>query len=106
MNKARVIELSTFAEELANRYSRKDREGNYNNESFLVNGVIPTSEDTATIVMEKSSGKRAVFFCYYINKGASAGWKYFVPTDSHLIGMGICGFYKAEVEKYNYEKNL
>lgn len=106
MNKQKAIELDAFAKELANRYSHKSREGNYNQETFVVAKVIPTSEDTGSIVMEKNTGKRALFFCYYINRGMSQGWKYFVPTDSHFVGMRASEIHKMQIEEYNFEKNL
>ena len=106
MNKQKAIELDAFAKELANRYSRKDREGNYNQETFSIHKVIPTSEDTASVVMEKNTGKRALIFCYYINRGMSKGWKYFVPTDSHFVGMRASEIHKMQIEEFNFEHNL
>ena len=106
MNKNKALELNKFAQELADRYSRKDREGNFNEESFLVHKVIPTSEDTASIIMQKNTGKRALLFCYYINRGYSKGWKYFVPTDSHFMGMRASEFHKMQIEEFNFDKNL
>lgn len=106
MNKQKAIELNNFAQELANRYSRKEREGNFNKETFSIYKVIPTSEDTASLIMQKNTGKRALIFCYYINRGMSKGWKYFIPTDSHFVGMRASEIHKMQVEEFNYEKNL
>jgi hypothetical protein len=82
MNKQLVKDLTEFAESIAKRYSHKDREGNVNSEDFKVVEIIPMSDASASVVYEKNTGKRAAFFFYYINKGRSEGWKYFVPTDS------------------------
>ena len=106
MNKNKAIELNDFAQELANRYSRKDREGNYNQETFNIYKIIPTSEDTASLIMQKNTDKRALLFCYYINRGMSKGWKYFVPTDSHFMGMRASELHKFQIEEYNFDKNL
>jgi len=106
MNKQIAIELDEFAEVIAGRFSRKDREGNVSNESFLVDEVIPTSDHTAVINFKKSSGKIGVAFCYYIAKGMSKGWKYFFPTDSHLNGFQAFFYYKLEAERKNYKHNF
>ena len=106
MNKQIAKELSAFAKVIADRFSHKNREGNFNNESFLVDEVIPTSDHTAVINFKKSSGKIGVAFCYYIAKGMSKGWKYFFPTDSHLNGFQAFLYYKLEAERRNYDKNF
>ena len=106
MNKQIAKELNVFSKTIATRFSRKDREGNVSNESFLVDEVIPTSDHTAVINFKKSSGKIGVAFCYYITKGMSKGWKYFFPTDSHLNGFQAFLYYKLEAERRNYDKNF
>lgn len=106
MNKQLVNELTDYAIKVAERFSKRDREGNVNNEIFLCHEVIPMSEHAATVIYRKSSGKQAAFFFYYINRGKAKGWKYFVPTDSHIIGMQSFNHYKLEVERYNYKHNF
>lgn len=106
MNKEIAKELQNYVNILQKRYSSPNREGNVNKESFKVKEVIPTSDHTATLLFEKSSGKLAAFFCYYINRGASKGWKYFVPTDSHITGMRAFEYYKMQVERANFKKNF
>lgn len=106
MNKQLAIDLDSFVSEIAQRFSRNDREGNVNKETFEVAEIIPTSDHTAVVLFEKNTGKRAAFFFYYINRGASKGWKYFVPTDSHITGMRLFEYYKGEVERYNYKHNF
>ena len=49
MNSDIAKELNEFAQVIANRYSMTDREGNYNNESFKVEEIVPTSDHTAII---------------------------------------------------------
>ena len=106
MNKQIAKQLNVFSKTIAERFSRTDREGNVSNESFLVDEVIPTSDHTAVINFKKSSGKIGVAFCYYIAKGASKGWKYFFPTDSHLNGFQAFLYYKLDAERRNYDKNF
>ena len=106
MNNTLVKELKAKAEDVADKFSIKNREGNYNNEIFKVVEVIPMSDHTASVIFKKNTGKKAVFFFYYINRGIAKGWKYFVPTDSHIIGMQSFNFYKLEVERNNYKENF
>ena len=88
------------------RYSRTDREGNSNKETFHVQEVIPTSDHTAVVRFKKNTGKVGLAFCYYINRGMSKGWKYFFPTDSHINGFHAFLYYKLEVERENFDKNF
>ena len=76
MNKQIAKELHQFSKVIAERFSRKDREGNVSMESFEVDEDIPTSDHTAVINFKKSSGKIEVAFCYYIAKGVCKGWIY------------------------------
>ena len=105
MNKTIALELQKFAEEIAERFSRKDREGNYNNEDFKVKEIIPMSDHTAVINFKKTTGKIGVAFCYYIARGKSKGWKYFFPTDSHINGFHSFLYYKLEAERNNFKYN-
>ena len=62
MKKEIAIELNEFAAELALRYSRTDREGNSNKETFHVQEVIPTSDHTAVVRFKKNTGKVGLGF--------------------------------------------
>ena len=106
MNKEIAKELNDKANYIAELYSKKNREGNYNNEDFKVKEAIPTSDHTATVIMKKNTGKLAAFFFYYINAGVSSGWKYFVPTDNHVLGFINFNYYKTQTERYNYKHNF
>ncbi len=86
MNKTIAIELNEYANKVCDRYSNKNREGNYHNESFNIEEIIPTSDPTAYLIFSPNSGKLAAFLFYYIPRGISKGWKYLVPTDSHITG--------------------
>ena len=110
MNRDRALELKKFAQTVADRFSNFNRDGNQNKETFTVHDIIPLSDDSAVINFKKTSklktsGKLAVAFCYYINRGRSKGWKYFFPTDSHVSGMQAFHFYKSQAERINYSKN-
>ena len=106
MNKPLVVSLHKFAETVAKRFSKPNREGNYKAETFSVYEVIPTSDQTAVVFFKISTKKLGLAFFYYINRGSSMGWKYFFPTDSHVVGMMATHFYKLEVERYNMSKNF
>ena len=106
MNKQLVKDLTEFAKEVAKRYSQTEREGNPNGEQFAIVEVITMSEHAATVIYEKTTGKQAAFFFYYINRGKAKGWKYFVQTDSHILGMQSFSHYKLEVERFNYKHNF
>lgn len=106
MNKQLAKELNVFAIEVAKRFSFKNREGNVSNEKFEVNEVIPTSDQTAVVFFKKNTAKLGMGFFYYIGRGSSKGWKYFFPTDSHIVGMMASQYYKLEVERHNFGKNF
>ena len=104
MNKQIAKELKIFTDQVCERYSKKDRAKNFNNETFEVQEIIPTSDHTATVIYEKNTGKRAAFFFYYI--AAFKKGNYFVPTDSHINGMSSFANQKIEVERHNYKYNF
>lgn len=106
MNKQLVKDLTEFAIQVAERFSKNEREGNPNGELFVCQEIIPMSEHSATVIYKKSTGKQAAFFFYFINRGKAKGWKYFVPTDSHILGMQSFSHYKLEVERFNYKHNF
>lgn len=106
MKKEIAIELKSQAEIVCERFSRSDRDMNFNQEKFSIEKIIPSSEHTATVVFTKSSGKRGVAFFYYIPNGMSKGWKYFFPTDSHITGMRAFEYHKLMAEDFNFDKNF
>ena len=106
MNKERAKELNQFCKTVAERFSNTSRQGNINNETFSVEEIIPTSDDSAVVNFVKNTGKLAVAYMYYINRGRSKGWKYYFPTDSHVVGMQAFSFYKLEAERRNYKRNF
>lgn len=106
MNKEIAKELKVAVDKTAALFSRTDREGNFNKETFEVEEIIPTSDHTAVVKFKKNTGKIGLAFFYYIARGASKGWKYFFPTDSHITGMRAFELIKFEVERENYKFNF
>jgi hypothetical protein len=106
VNKQVARELDEFVTIVADRFSKKDREGNVNQEDFSIDEVIPTSDHTAVVRFKKNTGKIGLAFFYYIPKGMSNGWKYFFPTDSHINGFRAFEMEKYQVEKENYKHNF
>jgi len=107
MNKELAIDLRREADCVADKFSIKNRDGNFNNETFFVIALFPMSDTTATVIFRKEpSGKQAAFFFYYISRGAKTGWHYFVPTDAHILGMMSFNTYKQRVESHNYKYNF
>jgi hypothetical protein len=100
MNKEIAKQLKSFTDEVCKRYSNTERKNNYNNETFNVQEIIPTSDHTATVIYEKNTA----FFFYYIP--GIKRWHYFVPTDSHINGMTCFANQKIEVERHNYRYNF
>jgi hypothetical protein len=106
LNKQIAIELDKSVRIIAERFSNSNREMNYNNETFHIDKIIPTSDHSATVIFKKTSGKVGVAFFYYIPNGMSKGWKYFFPTDSHITGMRAFELYKLLAENDNYKHNF
>lgn len=105
MKKQTAIHLKETAELAAKRFSNPDRAKNHTSEEFKVEKIIPLSEYTAAVFMMKNTGKVGVFFFYWINVGKSGKWCYFVPTDSHILGMTNFKKYKDIAEIENFDKN-
>jgi hypothetical protein len=105
MKKNLAQSLRKEAERTAISYSDPGREFNQNAESFSVYEIIPLSEFVAGVIMEKNTGKRAVFVFYYTRQSGGT-WRHFVPTDSHILGLEKISDLKREVEMYNYYQNF
>ena len=105
MQKDRALKLRDIGEVIAKNFSRQDREKNYNNETFSVSELIPLSESTALIKLEKNTGKFGLVFCYWINM-AGGQWKYFFPTYDHCVGMESVMDELKAVELVNFGKNF
>lgn len=107
MQKQIARELQEMVNTVCERFSRKDREMNFNAETFEAEEIIPVSDHAAVVKFRKQpTGKIGLAFFYYINSGMSKGWKYFFPTDSHLAGMRALELLKFEIERENYKYNF
>ena len=55
MNKQIAIELKQESEIVAKKFSSMNREGNFNEETFQVDEVIPMSDHTACVIFKKNT---------------------------------------------------
>lgn len=99
-----AILLKEKAAEVARRYSNKARERNTMGDTFTVKEMRPLSEALAAVIFSKTSGKLMLGVFFYLD--AQERWEYFLPTDSHLLGLADIPRLKAEVEKYNFAFNF
>lgn len=104
MNKDVAQKLISEARYAGEKFSNPDREFNFTGETFKLKKITPLSENTALAFYEKDTGKKAIFFFYFI-RSFGGQWKYFVPTDSHVLGMINAHKYLQEIEEYNFEFN-
>jgi hypothetical protein len=100
MRKDIALKLKAEAERVAREYSNPLRERG-NGEVFDVEEILALSELTAAVVFKKDSGKRAVAFFYVVKDS----WRYFFPSDSHLLGMEIFPEIKKRIEIENFGRN-
>jgi hypothetical protein len=104
MRKDLVISLTKKAQEIADNFSNKERPNNQNKEVFIVAGIKPLSETTAEITFMKNTGKLAIAFAYHINMNGGE-WKYFFPTESHIIGMQRMSACLYTIDEHNFKQN-
>ena len=105
MQKERAQALRKKALEVGLAYSNPDREFNHNKESFTLDKIVPLSETTVAAIYDKSTGKRAMAFFYWIN-GGGGYWQYFFPSDSHIFGMRKLPDILHKIEQTNFEYNF
>ena len=99
-----AILLKEKAAEVARRYSNRARERNTMGDTFTVKEIRPLSEAMAAVFFSKTSGKLMLGIFFYLD--AQKRWDYFLPTDSHLLGLADIPRLKAEVEKFNFAFNV
>jgi len=104
MNREYAIRLREMSEEVAQRFSN-ERQLNMNSETFKVYGIYPVSDHSAIVLYIKDGKKLALSYWYYILQGVASGWKYFFPTDGHIMGMMSVLSYKTHVESHNMKYN-
>jgi hypothetical protein len=107
MKKDAAKALRAEAIAAGNRLSSKNRAKNYNGETFVLEKIIPLSEDTAAVIYKKpETGKSVVAFFYAMYLGSGGEWRNFIPTDSHLLGMTAIAPIKREIEGRNFDRNF
>lgn len=105
MTKELAISLKKEAQRVADMYSNPNRLRNKHKETYTIDNVYAMSDSCATVVLKRSKGKKALLFFYYI-KGLQPGWRYFIPTDSHILGFRAFEMLKLKAEMDNYKYNF
>ena len=106
MEKEIAKQLKQQALYTAEMFSNSNRENNVANETFEINEIIPTSDQTAIVIYKKSPSNKLALCFFYYRKGRQSGWYNFFPTDSHIAGLKEIERYKYSVEKHNYKYNF
>lgn len=106
MKRELAVSLRAAAEKAAEQFSRPDRKFNSTGETFKYWGTEVLSEHTAAVILLKNTGKYVVLFFYYVRGFWNNPWVYFVPTDSHILGMEQIGAVKQRVERLNFHQNF
>ena len=106
MNKKIAHELENMIPIAGKILSNPNRAKNFGKEKFFPVRTIIMSELTATVIYKKQpSGKYVAVFFYYVFKDPPQ-WLWFVPRESHILGMKYFAKYKLDVEKTNYKYNF
>lgn len=106
MEKKLARSLRRAAQELAVRFSNKDRARNFAGETFALERIVPLSEKTAAAIYTKEpTKKRGLAFFYHLNMGGGR-WMGFFPTESHIYGMQKLVNQLQEVEEQNFQLNF
>ena len=100
MTKQHKEELRVYANEVAEGFSnRKDWDTEFKSSLIEV-----TSESTANVIFTRfPDAKQCVMFFYRVKSNYKA-WRYFIPTDSHILGMEAFKARYMEVEMFNFNK--
>jgi hypothetical protein len=102
MDKQVAIKLLAKCDEIQKKYSNADRECNPTDETFDSYRVEITSERSACVIYNKSSGKKAVAWCHWIGPIRTGYWQYFFVSYSHLVGLNRVARILQEVENHNW----
>lgn len=102
MKKNLAISLREKASEVAHVFSNPHREYNPNSEIFEVEKIDALSESVAGVTFLKSTGKRALAYFFFVKND----WRYYFPTDSHILGMQAFAELKKKIEVSNFQENF
>ncbi len=89
--------------EVADNFSRQDREKNYASETFHLRKIYTLSDVSACVVYDKKpTNLVAVAFFYWLNQGAGR-WEYFFASYQHLqnIDKVLDLLYRAEQHNFS-----
>jgi len=106
MNKIVAVKMKEKAEEICKKYSDPKRELNTYSEVWVVESIVPLSESTAVALFQKSKGKKAFAFMYWVNMKPTPYVQYFIPTESHVFGMTKLTKYLQGIEEHNFKQNF
>lgn len=74
-------------------------------EAIKVVSITILSELTAAVVFEWESGKRILFYFYYVDVQGGKWW-HFMPKDAHFVNMEKLCEIRTSVMQYNFMNHL
>ena len=104
MDKQVAISLKREAEITAEKFSNINRDNNFNGETFWINEIIPLSAQSAMVVYEKTTGKKAV--AHYIHIRKQKSWIYYFMGAAHFLNLDLLTEKYAEIEEFNFHLNF
>ena len=104
MDKQVAISLKREAEITAEKFSNVNRDNNFNGETFWINEIIPLSAQSAMVVYEKTTGKKALAHFIHIRK--QKRWIYYFMGAEHFLNLDLLTEKYAEIEEFNFHLNF
>jgi len=104
MDKQVAISLKREAEITAEKFSNINRDNNFNGETFWINEIIPLSAQSAMVVYEKTTGKKALAHFIHIRK--QKRWIYYFMGAAHFLNLDLLTKKYAEIEEFNFHLNF
>ena len=104
MDKQVAISLKREAEITAEKFSNVNSDNNFNGETFWINEIIPLSAQSAMVVYEKTTGKKALAHFIHIRK--QKRWIYYFMGAAHFLNLDLLTEKYAEIEEFNFHLNF
>ena len=104
MDKQVAISLKREAEITAKKFSNVNRDNNFNGETFWIDKIIPLSAQSAMVVYEKTTGKKALAHFIHIRK--QKRWIYYFMGAAHFLNLDLLTEKYAEIEEFNFHLNF
>tara|TARA_R100001377_G_C3186691_1_gene108841 strand:+ start:110 stop:463 length:354 start_codon:yes stop_codon:yes gene_type:complete len=104
MDKQVAITLKKEAELTAKKFSYSDRDNNFNGEKFWIDEIIPLSAQSAIVIYEKTTGKKALAHFIHIRK--QKRWIYYFMGAAHFLNLHLLTENYADIEKHNFKLNF